>query len=328
MESFTFHFPTQEEQERERSFRTFMNYCRAWVHLLNSDMGEAPTAPLPAVAGPARFNRLRARQPALDRCRRSLTIAWSTEMLIRLQVNFLGTGELIRYANAWVPIQAYYAVYNAIVAFNSIASNVPNNHRSQINAVNDLLQQSSWLPDCFRRACTACPQHGPASFRLLEDGTDRTFSNLTLGLDDEVALSLVAKSLKTTRDTQHAEKRQEFLRREGRTRLRPGEHDRLDGQIHPITIFDFLLRLRVRCNYWDAESLIHGAMNVHDAGELSRSLSDLTWHLLAFLETLIAGRLGIPVLQGMVSAFGGIRDTPVRPPVLDRWQENPSVDNT
>lgn len=316
----TLRVPTREEEERERRFRTFANYIHGWVITLDDDFGGFPTAPLESIVTQPKFHALRSRCPRLDRLRSSLPIAWSTEMLMRNELMQFGRTAMIRYANSWLPIKAYYAIYQAVVALNSISSDVEDRHRAQINVINDRLRQERWLPAVVRLACVSCYPAGTSKFVGLPDNADMELSNLRRPTSVTEAKVLVAKSLKTTLSDMMEVKREDWKRTQRLTRVSGSAAASIAAKMPPATIFDFMLRIRIRCNYQETEAMVHGPKDATEAFLFAEALGALTWHLMAFIETLIAGKIGEKSLREMVTQFsksGGLGTG--RLPVADRW---------
>jgi len=312
--------PTDEEEELGRGFRTLSNYVEAWSIYLQDKAGPEPKCPLKSISGSPKYSGLRIPDGSLDLTSKALSLSWSTEMLMRLQMDTLGQTEPVRFINAWLPIQAYYAVFNAVVAFNDIGGSVADRHRAHLNAIDNFLEQRAWLPSFYRLACVGAPRPSHAEYRGLDSDIDKKVSNLTRIRDDsEAATALVAKSLKTTRIEQIEQAREEVIEREKRTRLRGGQWEEIAKKLMGTTVFDLLFRLRLRCNYRETETLIFGAWLVEDAWTFANALCDLTWHLLALLETLIAGKISAARLKKIASEFGGRVPNAISAPVLIRW---------
>lgn len=251
----------------------------------------------------------------------ALKITWSTETLMRLQKQLLGGGEEIRFANAWMPIQSYYAIYNGVVAFNSLGSKISDNHSAHVHAINSYIIQAKWLPRCLRLSCKSPTNGKRAVYEGMVVDADRLVSNLIRSreLTYDVAQCLVAKSLKTTRLQQVDILRSNFLKNHKVRKLPGGQREKLESEINPTTFFDFLRRLRLRCNYQETETFVGGAWTYEDAETFSSSLVELTWHILSLLETLIAGRIGEKHMRSLVGEFESFKRIPGPSPAAHRW---------
>jgi hypothetical protein len=314
-------FPTVAEEERQRTFRTLSNYIEAWASYLDDEIGVRPRCPVGVVVSADQFSGL-ARRVEFEEAKRYLSLSWATEVLMHLNMTTLGNTESIRYANAWLPIQTYYAVYTAVLALNSLVESRPaDNHQAQLHAINStLMDQRKWLPSAYRTACLDLPQDGPATFTPFDAGADLAYSNLIRISDPGQVRALVAKSLKTTRKAQIERLRELKLKREKSQRLPTGGWNAISNALMPTTVFDLLFRLRLRSNYRETDTLVLGPWSVDEAHSFSEALVDLTWHLLALLETLISGVISTSEFTNLVREFGERGSSISAVPVLERWQ--------
>lgn len=288
-------------------FRTLLNYVSAWVQVLDCATPKPLRVPLSSICSHRRYSELRKPDADLADVQPRLAMAWSTELLMQVQVDQLGNSEPIRYANSWLPVQCYYAVYNGVAAFNHLTQpQTRDTHDWNLKQINEFLERSSWLPDVFRYASIGNPDKNRADYRCAESNLDRTGSALRLIGSHERAVALALKSLKTTRiealDRKANDSRSKQPR-DSRGRLMPGGRQKLGDALPATTLFDFLWRLRTRSNYTETESLIHGAWSTNDAHAFAVGWLELTNQLLAFMETLIAGRVRADVLSQHVNAF-------------------------
>lgn len=276
------------------------------------------------------YQKMRKPNIDLDVVQPRLTMAWSTEFLMSVEVDKIGQNEPIRYANGWLPVQAYYAIYHGVAAFNHLTQpSSKNTHAWNLRQVDQFLENNDWIPSVYRYASIKSPDKNGAEFRCAPRNGDDSGSALRVVSGYERAFALALKSLKTTRidaindQLRKDESRKNRLDRDSRGRVRRGGRQKIGEDLLPTTIFDFLWRLRSRSNYTETESLIYGARSLKDAYAFARAWVDMTGHLLAFTETLIAGRVGVRAMADSVSWFAerasASSSTQVAP-VAVRWR--------
>jgi hypothetical protein len=82
---------------------------------------------------------------------------------------------------------------------------------------------------------------------------------------------------------------------------------------------DFLYRVRLRCNYRETESFIRGATSQAVAYGFLETITSVVAHTMAFLETLVVGRIGVKAMLAIVRQF--VADTFLeQTPVARRWE--------
>src|SRR5258706_8789331 len=119
--SIVIRFPTKEEQERSHRFTVHRNYLSSIELFLGASYGHGDDQVrglVDAQHGLPAYARIQRRKLSLAETaemRRLLDISWASEIQLRLAN--LGGDSFLRYANAWTPVQAYYAVYMSIQAY-------------------------------------------------------------------------------------------------------------------------------------------------------------------------------------------------------------------
>ena len=98
------------------SFTTHANYLRALaseagLSAIGSEARGLASLSKRVSACPTMLNK-RPVQVDKDQVRRSLTNAWGTELLLSLTGRFSLDDEVLRIANNWAVVQAYYVVYH------------------------------------------------------------------------------------------------------------------------------------------------------------------------------------------------------------------------
>lgn len=250
-----------------------------------------------------------------DQVRRSLTVAWSTELLLATTAEVMVDDELIRVSNNWAVIQAYYAVYHATQALH-VARGCPRpeNHPATRN-----LYRTHWVD---RRIDLSPWSLGVADRQITNLPAGRTVdlnvSNLAT-VTAHTQLSLACKALATTWDNEFEEKcrnarklklnqrRKEVeaknrQRAENRkpphtvpqqARLSKEEKHRIAKKVRPSTLIDYLYRLRIKANYQDGEMFLVGPADDFTSRQVLDSLRYLIAATLLIHEIHIAQLIGI-----------------------------------
>jgi hypothetical protein len=208
----------------------------------------------------------RARQQlrALDRdSARQLRIAWQTELSARVNDQF-DDDLLRRVAAQTLPVQAYYAIFNAGRAATSVRGTTCNTHTA-----------------LHRDYQTQRVASGYGSWGVALDGDPENVMScaLTPSIVTPAAFNLMERShkpeeylfaaLRMTRRWKVEHARDDWLRKNRKTssgsarqRLPNGKRAELVAGLRPTTILDFLYELRVRTNY---EGIEEYGSNADDA---------------------------------------------------------------
>lgn len=267
------------------AFSTHLNYLRAFNQLLN--LGEG--------SGKAQLERLYARinksglceakrREAIDEdtLKKSLSHAWGIERILYANQEAASDDIVLRLANNWASIQAYYVFYHATQALQ-----VAKGHkRSETHTKTQNTFINLWASRRVDLAPWTFAYH-PFREPTIPDGIrlNDKISNLTQ-CDESTAWSLCCKALRTTRghayedalDKERAEKqkrnRSEWEKEEkGRIALGKKqrktprfssptltveEKARVNSNLRPYSLMDYLYRLRIKTNYEDADMFVDG----------------------------------------------------------------------
>jgi hypothetical protein len=209
-------------------------------------------------------------------------------------------------ANAWLPSQAYYAAYHAILGL-AIGSGqtVPRDHAAALKLAGQLVVRGA-LPAPWNAWCDGCPQTGTCTYggSARDDPDVHVLSNP----DPDTSDGRLAMFLRTTRKKE-LERRfaQERSRKPaaGRSRrnLTAADKNRIAGSMAPTTLFDVLWRMRKKANYEEADTFVLGAAGELDARRLGQSLVIVTNASVAALEALTAAYVGPGALEAGVRAY-------------------------
>lgn len=197
-------------------------------------------------------------------------------------------------SNAWLPVQAYYAVYKATLAY-AVASGqaVPRDHRSALNLASKEVVRGL-LPYPWSAHCLGCPQTDSHSF-----GGVAAVSpvHVLSSLDPNLTSDRLAMFLRTTREKELSRRFADARKRKvlpSRTRRNLGraEKERMADNLSATTIFDLFWRLRMKANYEDADTFVLGAVGVSDAHAFAGALAILADASVAALEALVIAYVG------------------------------------
>ena len=303
-------------------FRTHANYIRAFGRIAAQGKTQRRNA-LDVLAERFRATHPRTRGTPLDAAAalRSLTNAWSTELLLDLTAATAPDDEFVRLANNWAVIQTYYTFYHATQAL----AQAKGFARPQRHLPTQKHFASFWAeaggPLQPWALCVKADglKHAPSSISV--DDASHAWSPCT----DETCWSLAAKALRTTREyavkkaydkqreriqsdrrkawAVEEEGRRERGRRPRKKQLvrKPNltvqEKEQVANRVRGHTIMDYLWRLRIRTNYEDSAMFTDGP---EDDKTVSTEIRDcLRWltcstlfiHELALLRLLGRGTL-------------------------------------
>ena len=248
--------------------------------------------------------------------------AWGTEFLLASAGDFFSDhDELIRIANNWAVVQAYYASYHVTQAL-LVARGQP---RPSTHAVTQTQYGAFW--------CRPRVQLPPWSLGLDASGLCNLPPGLTFKPVDhhweactpDTCWGLVAFALKGTRkdwvtkrqkeererkraDAKKAWRKQQRAREEtGKhplqervsrlPRLEPGEKTAIDLKLRPATLLDYLWRLRCRSNYEDVDMFTEGPEDEIQSSLVHLNLCRITAATLLVNELLIARLIGATTLR-------------------------------
>ena len=209
-------------------------------------------------------------------------------------------------ANAWIPAQAYYAVYHAVLGFAAAsAQSVPGDHAASLRLAGKEVVRGA-LPAPWDAWCDGCPHTGSQRFGGLVPSGDSV--HVLSSPDPWTSDDRFAMFLRTTRrkelDRRFGQERQRNVR-PGRTRrnVDKADKERIAGKMPPTTLFDVLWRVRKKANYEDADTFVLGAGDEIDARRLAQALVIVTDGTVAALEALSAAYVGPEVLANAAQAY-------------------------
>ncbi len=297
--------------DEEMTFRTYRGYLEAVRMAINASCPSASDL-MAGVANAVNTGRWRSCTPTgrslSARAGRFLRNAWATEVLLN-SARRVGGDDLITFANHWAPVQAYYAVFEALNAVTLVVTgNAPKTHGAMLRWTADqIASSSSPFPAPWTCRATGAPHsYGfagfPAGWIPSRVSNIATPSNGTCW--DHIFLAL-----KTTRKRQIEEHRPRWLRelqtKSGASRKRLPKSTALQraSAMRPTTLFDLLYRLRIRSNYQDADAFLRGALTPADAAAFHQALGDVVAATLLVLEIYLSHQVGKSALEDQLTAL-------------------------
>jgi hypothetical protein len=257
--------------------------------------------------------------------------------------------ELVRLANNWLSVQAYYCLYHATQAVVVAAGHPrPDNHPKTQRMFADIWARRVVLAP-WTLAVDAEGHHNVA------DGVSVDYDVRPLSLfNGAAAWSLACKALTTTRQsfvTEARSKRGEQKQRQLRNEWKAAEAERLRSGYRPrkeprstrprltaaeradverttrsATLIDYLYRLRIRTNYTDATMFTSGPSEASESKQVRWCLGAIAGTSLLLSEMAIIQRVGKSTVLGWAGRWkqDNVPSTlsvglPARIPVLERF---------
>ena len=311
--------------KEEGAFLTHANYLRAIASEAGLTLVSTEKKALARVA--ARVSNSRSisdsgsRSIDHDQVKRSLANAWGTELLLALSGRHAVDDEIVRLANNWAVVQAYYVMYHATQAL-AVAKGFPrpDSHPKTQNQyasfwIKRSLDLSPWTLGADDRGWVNCP-----SSRSI-DGSVHGWT----GCSPATQLSLAAKAFRTTRDDSvavavdrlrdriRADRRREWEAEESarlsqgkkarvkptwrRPQLSTAERSTAAAKVPPHGLIHYLYRLRVKTNYVDSAMFTDGPPDDTSSTMVQQDLRYIAGSTLLVHELHIAHLVGVARVQ-------------------------------
>lgn len=313
------------DSEQTRSFRTHASYIRAFRELALGNSGsplEETVAGLHASATPILFKP--GGLPSScdrDQLLACLRRAWATARLLEHTHALAQDSEIIRLANSWETIQAYYVMYGAAQALMVAQGDT----RPQMHEPTKRRYVGLWTSCGLQIApwtlAAAAPGTRLADADGILGGPGRALNvdlHPWVAWQGEHAWDIAARALRSTRqlliEERLAKRRQEKLTARkkqwrldqqacaasGRKpepepkvgRLTTAEREEAAAGFRPTTIADYLFRLRIKANYKDVTVFSDGPTSDSEAAALGADLVALASATLLVHELRIAAIIG------------------------------------
>jgi hypothetical protein len=307
--------------KEEGAFLTHANYLRAIAAEAGLTILSTETKALTAVAARAKkspsMSDSAPAQVDLDQVKRSLANAWGTELLLALSGRHAVDDEIVRLANNWAVVQAYYVVYHATQAL-AVAKGFPrpDSHPKTQNQyvsfwVKRPLDLAPWTLGADAIGWANCPPN-----KSIEPSIHGWS-----GCTPATQLSLAAKAFRTTRDDtvaeavdrlrdrRRSERRKEWEAEEAarvasgkkprvvpkwpRPQLSAAERSAAAAKVAPHGLIHYLYRLRIKTNYVDSAMFTDGPSDESSSTMVQRDLRYIAGSTLLLHELHIARLLGV-----------------------------------
>ena len=265
--------------------------------------------------------------PNLAAVRRSLSNAWGTELLLALSREYAVEDELIRLANNWGAVQAYYVAYHAFQAY--LVAN--GETRPQTHQTTQRMFADRWTSRTL--------QMPPWTFAVAMGG----FRNGPLGREVDLSVhqwkfcdadncwDIAGQALNSTREgvipdkmnTKRENKRKDLRRdweQEEAERLSAGQRPRkvptirlpqlavaekalVRSRVRPYTTMDYLYRLRIKSNYEDSTMFTEGPTDENASKLVHSDLVRLASSVLLMHELHVRQLIGIGPMTKMMDEW-------------------------
>lgn len=300
------------DPEYEAAFRAYVNYFEDLAGAIEGDYGlTAPTLAAgvhDAIALHPPIKKVQRRMLTISE-RKALDGAFrkSWAALRRIDREVEDPASYDEEANAWLPMQAYYAVFHGLLGC-AVASGqpVPRDHAACLKLAGKEVVRGLW-PRPWDAWCDGCPQLGTCGFGGISASGQpvHVLSNPDPWTSDD----RLAMFLRTTRqkelERRFAQARLSGKPLNGRSRRNLGraEKERRAKAMAPTTLFDVLWRMRKKANYEDADTFVLGAAGERDARRLGEALVIVADATISALEATSAAYIGPEVLADFAEAY-------------------------
>lgn len=292
------------DPEFEKNFQAYLNYVEDLAGVIGGRYGlqgslvEGVHSGIRRHPKVQRIQRRSLGQEDRDHVTRLLRKGWGELRRMHRELDDV-TWEYDEEANAWLPVQAFYAVQKAILGV-VVASGqtLPRDHAATLRVGGEMVKRGR-LPFPWSAYCVGCPQTETHQFGGLRPSGERV--NALSAPDPGTTEDRLAMFLRTTRcrelDRKFSETREKGAA-PGRSRrnLKTQDKERIAAKTGPTTMFDLFWRMRKKANYDDADTFVLGAAGGTHAERFGASLTIVTDATVAALEGLIAAYAGPEVL--------------------------------
>ena len=306
-ENMNISFPDPEYAE---PFRAYLNYFEDLAGVIGGLYGldESLASGIHNAVGahPPTW-RIQRRVPDATRSanvERSFRKSWGTLRRLDREV---GDPEFFdEEANAWIPAQAYYTVYHAILGFAAASGqSVPRDHAAALRLAGKEVVSGA-LPAPWDAWCEGCPHTESHRFGgLLPSGEAvHVLSSPDPWTSDDRLAMLLRTTRKKELDRRFRQERERKVA-PGRTRrnVNKAKKESIAEKMPPTTLFDVLWRVRKKANYEDADTFVLGAGDEIDALRLAQALVIVTDGTVAVLEGLAVAYVGPELLANAARAY-------------------------
>jgi len=230
----------------------------------------------------------------IDDLHHSINNAWGIEALFKTENSIINEDDLIRLSNNWCIVQAYYIIYYTTQALSIIYGHQkpvthPQNQRTYYQIwsnMNHILVPWSVTYD----------ENGYKNIPDIQLVDDHIHS--WTKVDEQTALSIYCKALRTTRDEfideALAKRRDRLSAKRDQKSVKLSDVDKMKTitRIRPTSLINYLFRLKRRTSYEQASAFATGPQNEYQSKELRDNLSFIIQSTLLVTEFIISKALG------------------------------------
>jgi hypothetical protein len=311
----------------EWGFFTYLHYLISIERLIARTLHSpgALTLEPPTAAGQEKTQV----QPDLARVGELLRAAWSVEAMLRFPRRL--SPHVVGYADFWAPTAAYYAVFLEILALYEARGaerrdadtrsgqahdttgrgpSVRGTHSAALEAIDTDMQSGRLaLPLPWSLLCVREELVDREGYIGLPEDVE-VMPRHALGSPNETTWwSYYALALRTTRRRQITAEIVKWKRENktpsGRPRRRtpPGMRTSIDARLAPTSLFDFLLRLRMRSNHVDQDLIASGLVSETDAAAFHHALTRIVDTTLLVLEAHTRAAIGEETFAEIIKRY-------------------------
>lgn len=256
---------------------------------------------------------------------RNLRGAWNTLLLLDHQANSTDGAHEIK--NAWTPVQAWYAVHNALSALIAVQTptarfkhSLSRQEAAKLITNRQLMPypwgihvRSDWSQKLDHHFHGHMNHPGVTAVSNLAIPRPETyeahFRNLLSTTADQACRDKFSSARKAKEQAGHA------------ARLSAAEKQAICSDVGATTLFDFLYRLRVRANYGDIDTFVIGCSSALEARRFTRDLLIVADTSTAIVEAILMRYLGKRRLTQLLERVAkGHGNPPILRNRLETWR--------
>jgi hypothetical protein len=283
------------DKNDELSFKVYLNYVSTISEYLNKN----GLKNIQKMTISQTFKTLRTQKELnIVYIKKILRNAWLTEQQI-LQASI--DESYIYIANHWICVQVYYSIYLMLrVLHLALRKEIKDSHTGIIKETNQEIKQRKIFPDPWSLLCIEDGEESKC-YLGLEKSSDISHGRSVL--KKNYFLNTFTQLLKTTRQKLLKKQYEEQRKKIKKKKLSKKQKEDVNKHLYPTSIFDFLYRIRVRCNYEDADMFFFSGDKKKLALEFNTGVKNILYYTLLLLETIIAQCISAEKYQNIINDF-------------------------